>query len=181
VLQVPMTGVFCAGFMLGTAVESHQLNGIEPVKPQAFDHVFPLTFQYQKIWPPFEVVLARHAEFSSREVLNNGLAALGAGSVTSGLLAGLLTLVAWYRVGMRRVFQTLMRPYGSRLEQFRQSDRCRRRGRIAFAGAWGLGAGAVAFCEWRAVFGLLPAIICATLVCAIVAAIPWLSVPRSTQ
>jgi hypothetical protein len=189
VLGAPAARVFCAGFALGVAIEwgsyfwieSRQLHGIGPLNPQAFDRVFPLTFQYQKIWPPLEVVLARHEEFSSREVLNNGLAALGAGSITSGLVAGLLSLVAWYRLGMRRLFQTLNRPLKRRLDRFKQSELCRFVARIAFSAVYGLGAGSIALCGWWAVFGLLPAIICATLVCAIVAAIPWLSLPRSPQ
>jgi hypothetical protein len=175
--------VFLVGFVLGVAtewacffwIESSRGNQPGPFNAQA---LFPFTIQYERVWPPLRVLLVHPKEFSNVTALNNGLAAIGAGSLTSGLLAGLLSLLAWYRLGMRAVSEKLTRPMRQRIDRFNQSDRRRR---IAHSVFFGLFFGALALLGWWKVFGPVAGILCATLVCTIIAAIPWLNARQSTE
>jgi hypothetical protein len=178
--------VFCVGFVLGVAaewvcyfwIESSRWNQPGRFNPQALTFPFPLTFQYEKIWPPLEVLLEHPKEFSNVTALNNGLAALGAGSVTSGLLAGLVSSLAWYRLGMRAVAEKLTRPMRRRIDQFNQSERRRR---IAHSVFFGLFFGTLGLAGWWKAFGPAAGIICAGLICTTVAAIPWLNDRRPVE
>jgi len=173
--------VFIVGFALGVVIEwacYYWIASSRVNQPGPFASPFPFTFQYEKVWPPLRVLMARPEEFSNVTGLNNGLAALGAGSVTSGLLVGLCSLLAWYRLAMRSRFEKLTRPVRRRIDRFNQSERRRR---IAISVSSGTLAGTLGLVGWWRVFGPLAGIMCAILIFTIIAAIPWFNTQGSRR
>ena len=173
--------VFFVGFLLGNCFElgcflwierSLDLSG--PLKPETFEYLFPLTFQYGKIWPPFAVLLARGVPFTGNEVLNNGMAAMGAGCATTGFLAGVLGLFVWYWLGGRRLFAKLTDPVRRTIDWTQQSSTPRRISRMTLHIAMGIGLAALVVSTWWRPFGSTAAIISAVLILTLLTAIGWL-------
>jgi hypothetical protein len=182
----PETGrVFVVGFSLGLLVEWGAYFSIGDLvfsgqlTPQAFHSVYPFTFLYEKIWPSLDLLNAQGQEFSSATALNNGLAAMGAGGLTSGLLAGAVSLLAWYRFGVRRFFERSISPPWQRMRQFVHTIGQRKSARLARW--WGFGVVVATFivATWWAPFGQTVAIAVAVVILALFTEIGWLNARAS--
>jgi hypothetical protein len=177
--------VFFVGFALGVVVEWTAYSWIEDLVisgrlgPQAFHSVYPFTFQYWKVWPSFEMLQAQGGEFSSRTALNSDLAALGAGSLTSGIFAGLVSLLAWYRFGVRRFFERSITPTWRQTQQFAHAIGQRKTARLAFWLCYGIAIAILILATWWAPFGRTLAISVATLILALCTLIGWLNARNS--
>lgn len=182
----PETGrVFLVGFSLGVLVEWGAYFSIEDLVtsgrlgPQALHAFYPFTFQYWRIWPSFDVLEMQAQGFNSTTALNNGLAALGAGTLTSGILAGIVCLLAWYRFGVRQFFERSIAPPWRRTRQFAHAIGQRKSVRLARWSGFGLVIAVLIVATWRAQFGLAIAIGVATLVLALFTLIGYLNARNS--
>jgi hypothetical protein len=177
--------IFLVGFALGVVVEWGAYFSIEDLVisgrlgPQAFHSLYPITFQYWKIWPSFEALEIQGPEFSSKTALNNGLTALGAGTLTSGILAGIVSLLAWYRFGVRRFFERSIMPTWRRTQQFAHAIGQRKSARLAGWSGSGVAIAAFIVATWWAPFGRAIAITVATLILALFTLIGWLNARNS--
>jgi hypothetical protein len=182
----PETGrIFVVGFALGVVVEWGTYFSIEDLvnsgrlSPQTFHSLYPFTFQYWKIWPSFEALEIQGPEFSSRTALNNGLTALGAGTLTSGILAGVVSLLAWYGFGVRPFFARSITPTWRRTQQLAHSIGQRKSARLACWSGYGFAIAAIIVATWWAPFGRAIAITVATLILAFFTLIGWLHARNS--
>jgi hypothetical protein len=173
--------ILFVGFALGVVVEWGAYFSIvelvisDRLGPQAYDSLYPFTFQYWKIWPTFEGLEAQGWGFSSKTALNNGLTALGAGALTSGILAAFVSLLAWYRFGVRRFFERSITPTWRRVQQFAHSIGQRKSAPLARWSGSGVAIAAFIVATWWAPFGRAIAITVATLVLALFTLIGWLN------
>ena len=154
--------IFCAGFLLGAAIEAISfLLILSPVfndGQPAVNRVYPFTLLFDKVWPFW---ILREDDGSLVGINHrNDLKSMAAGTSTSGILFGILSLVAWYRLGAQRLYEKMAAPFHAlskwmRYQWTRQPPPRQRVLRIAFWLTYGCVVIVLVVGVWRTTSGMM--------------------------